>query len=246
MARRKKDEGPSFNPTGWMTTFSDLVTLLLTFFVMLLTMKQPEIPKLINAFAVFQEGGPGLLSSSEAPTGNRIQMLIKTLTRHRSKDLKPQEEELKKLIEELPGQGVPALTELADKGISLRSDQRGPVITLANDLLFAPGSATLTPQAKALVRRLAKILRPGMNPISVEGHTDNIPPGPGSKYVDNWDLSLARALAVLRELAAPGGVNPARLRAVAWGDTRPLVPNDTPAHRAKNRRTDIVLITQTL
>jgi len=77
----------------------------------------------------------------------------------------------------------------------------------------------------------------------VEGHTDNQITDPRSGYANNWQLSLARAMAVLDQLVKEEKVRPERLRVAALGDTRPLVPNDTPEHRAMNRRTEIVLLT---
>lgn len=237
----RKEEGASFNPLGWMLTFSDLVTLLLTFFVMLLAMKQPEIQKFQAAFSVFSKGSEGVLSQTDQTRVQEFQQLLDAIRQPKTKEFQQQEQKLAELMQ-LPGADRPVITGAMQNGLNLRQDERGTVITLANDLLFAPGSATLGPQAEKALDKVAQLLRYTDLPISVEGHSDKLAVGPDSPYKDNWGLSLARADAVLKRLKGPDKIPPNRLRIAALGDTRPLVPNDSPANRAINRRTEIVLL----
>ena len=239
MAREKQEA--SYNPLGWMVTFSDLVTLLLTFFVMLLAMKAPEVKKLKEAFGIFSQGKGGIMSEVGDLKAERLRELISA-----NPDLL------------LPESGVGAVDEQSDlkmkgrseagilaallKGIKFRSEERGTVITLANDLLFAPGSATLTPQATELIERVGDALMLSTQPVLVEGHTDNTSPTAQSSLGDNWRLSLARAVAVLREILRQGRIEPNRLRVGALGDSRPVASNATPQGRAMNRRTELVLL----
>jgi len=238
---RKSGGDAGFDPLGWMLTFSDLVTLLLTFFVMLLSMRQPEVQKLQAAFGLFAKGGQGALELTDRSQIPELLRKLAQVSQPRVDELKQPDQDAARQLE-LPG-GEPASLSLAlQPGVELRRDERGAVITLANDLLFAPGQALLTPQAKAEIAKVAALLRHGTQPVSVEGHSDNAPLPPGGAFADNYDLSLARALAVARQLMAGEGVEPNRIRVAALGATRPLAPDDTPEHRAMNRRTEVVVL----
>jgi len=238
---RKESEGTGFNPLGWMLTFSDLVTLLLTFFVMLLAMKAPEIQKLRAAFSVFHEGSEASLSLADQAEVQQFQHMLNRLRQPTAEELTSEKQKLATQLEMPPALETYLPPRLQDK-VSLRREERGVVITLANDLLFGSGQATLSPKAKEAVHDVAKLLRYGQVPLSVEGHTDNQATDPKAGYANNWQLSLARAMAVLDQLVQVEKVRPERLRVAALGDTRPLVQNDTPEHRAMNRRTEIVLL----
>lgn len=113
-------------------------------------------------------------------------------------------------------------------------------LVLADKVLFSSGRAELKPESKAFMRQLAVQLKATGNPILIEGHTDNVPVR-GGRYESNWELSMARAYAVLRELEA-GGVPPERLSGEGYGEYRPVASNATAEGRAKNRRIEIDLI----
>lgn len=238
---RKASGDSGFDPLGWMLTFSDLVTLLLTFFVMLLSMRQPEVQKLQAAFGLFAKGGQGALELTDRSQIPELLRKLAQVSQPRVDDLQQPDQDLARKLE-LPG-GDPADMPMAlQPGVNLRRDERGVVITLANDLLFAPAQASLTRQAKEEISKVAALLRHGIQPVSVEGHSDNAPLPSGGAFADNYDLSLARALAVARQLIAGEGVEPNRVRVAALGSTRPLVAEDTPEHRAMNRRTEVVVL----
>lgn len=238
---KKKQEGADFNPLGWMLTFSDLVTLLLTFFVMLFAMKAPEVQKLKAAFGVFSGGADAALSITDKGKAGDFQQLLDSIRQPRADEFGTKEQDLAKGLD-LPQSNEGGVAGRLQQRVNLKSEERGVVITLANDLLFKPGQATLSPQAEQAIHQAAAVLRHGEQPISVEGHTDNLKPGPGAVTQDNWSLSLQRALAVLHYLNVKEGIPARRLRVAALGSTRPLVPNDTPQNRAMNRRTEIVLL----
>ena len=143
---------------------------------------------------------------------------------------------------DLPGGEPQSLPSFLQPGINLRRDERGLVITLSNDVLFTPGKAVLSPEAVKRISQAAEILRYGTQPISVEGHTDNERLPGETPFKDNYDLSLARALAVAHQLIQGDGVDANRVRVAALGASRPLAPNDTPEHRAMNRRIEIVVL----
>jgi chemotaxis protein MotB len=127
--------------------------------------------------------------------------------------------------------------------ISTSIDQRGLVIRLlTNNLVFDSGQAVLKPTATPLLSRVTRLLVSMHidNPITVEGNTDNVPIS-GGAFQSNWELSTARADAVL-EFLLHHGVAPQHLAAVGYADQNPVAPNTTAAGRALNRRVDIVVI----
>ncbi|MCA1988846.1 MAG: flagellar motor protein MotB, partial [Desulfarculus sp.] len=214
-------EGPSFDPLGWMLTFSDLVTLLLTFFVMLLAMRAPEVQKLKAAFGVFQRGGQGVLESTDRSRIPELLTKLDQVSQPRVDELKSADQEAARQLD-LPGGEPQSLPSFLQPGVNLRRDERGLVITLSNDVLFAPGKADLGPEAAKRISQAAEILRYGSQPISVEGHTDNERLPGEVAFKDNYDLSLARALAVARQLTRVDGVEANRVRVAALGPSRPL------------------------
>jgi len=242
MAKERGGE-VKFNPLGWMFTFSDLVTLLLTFFVMLLSMKAPEITKLKAVFGVFSQGSAsslGLTNQAEVGDAHR---LLDAIRQPRADEFMTPEAELARQMD-LPPATETAIPHSLHPAVKLSHEERGTVITLANDLMFAPGQAALNPAAKKAVSQAAAMLRHSAVKVAVEGHTDNLAPGASAAAPDNWRLSLQRALAVLHYLINEEKLTPDRFRVAALGDTRPLVPNDTKEHRAMNRRTELVLLTK--
>ncbi len=114
-------------------------------------------------------------------------------------------------------------------------------ITMANSILFRSGRAVVDTDGKGVVATLADVIKgnPDLN-ISVEGHTDNEPVKIHKKHVDNWGLSSARALAIVRELEKMG-INGDRLTALGKGETEPIASNDSEDGREKNRRTEFVI-----
>lgn len=237
----KKKEESGFNPLGWMLTFSDLVTLLLTFFVMLLSMKQPEISKLKAAFGVFAGGAAGSLSLTDSAKVQQFERLMDSLRQPSVSELTSPQERLAQMLD-LPGSQETRLTTSMQKGIIFQNEPRGLVITLANDLLFAPGASELSPGAREVLKRVSPMLTYSSQPISIEGHTDALPLGGANPLGDNWALAMTRAQNVRNFLQRELKIRPARMRVASLGDTRPVAPNTTPAGRAKNRRTEIIIL----
>lgn len=124
--------------------------------------------------------------------------------------------------------------------IVIRKHEDWLEVEIRNDVLFPSGSATLTPQARDIVRELGQTLAGVPNPIFVEGHTDNVPIA-REVFPSNWELSTARASAVIRLLSS-GGVSPTQMTALGFGEYRPTQANDTPAGRAANRRVMLAIL----
>ena len=135
-----------------------------------------------------------------------------------------------------------SLGNLNDTDVTINVEKSVVFISLSDKMLFPSGSTTIGPNAKNVLGKVATVLndKPQMD-VLVEGHTDNVPISKDC-IKDNWDLSVLRATAITRVLTDDLGVDPARITAGGRSQFVPLVPNDTPADRSKNRRTRIVIL----
>ncbi len=238
--RRKQEEEETIDRNAWMVTFSDLITLLLTFFVMLISMSALDQQRVESSFGFFLEKA-GVLSGSRAerewkePFKRKVNPMEDLL---RSQGVS---ERLHRALQRLEKENLAELELEPGAGVKLTAEPRGRVITLSAALLFKRGSGEIEEEAKPILDELAKVLSEmEEQSIMVEGHTDNFPPI-SRRYRSTWDLSTARAVNVLRYLMNQGGLNPRRMAAIGYGGERPLVSNDSPALRALNRRVEIVL-----
>ncbi len=233
--KAKKD-----NSERWLLTYSDLITLLLAFFIVMYGISSADAMKfsklassMRRAFNVgVLEGTPKssildqateLSVSTEA--GSEEQAGIGSM-------------ELEAVLSEMGW--VFQEEGLADK-VSISVRPEGVAVSISGNLLFTSGRAELRPESVRLLSSLGKALARLPNPIRVEGHTDDVSPK-GSEFPTNWELSGARAVAVVRYFAEIEGISPSRLSAVAYSQFRPAVPNDSPQSRARNRRSEILIM----
>ena len=115
---------------------------------------------------------------------------------------------------------------------------------MGDKVLFKTGLAELEPEKYSKLKRLGTIIRDVDCSLRIEGHTDNVPIHT-ARYSSNWELSAARAVAVVKYFISECGIAPERLSAAGYADSKPRWPNDTALHRAKNRRVEVTLATQT-
>ncbi|NPA54838.1 MAG: OmpA family protein [Epsilonproteobacteria bacterium] len=234
MADKKcKCECPECMPE-WLATFGDLMSLLLCFFVLLLSMSTMDAKKIAEAVGSLSgsmgvmDGGIIVRNSKEkgSPTSQ-----TPTTATNMDKQIKEAVSEMKELSQSAQG-----------NAISIEEGEEGFLIHLPADITFKSGSAEIANEDSILfLKRIALIIKT-LSPeveVQVRGYTDNIPPPKTSPYQDNWELSAARAITVVKELIKDG-VKPTRLSAAAYGQYHPITTNATPAGRAKNRRVDIV------
>ncbi len=240
MAENKR-EADAFepDPNAWMLTFSDLVMLLLTFFVLLLTMSSMDTKKLKKLFTHFT-GATGVLELTEA---GDVEAFSRFVERYRSTDsvvvvdndligemLLPASDagrEIERLIED-----IRSLVKIVD-------DHRGLVVSFQNEILFDSGSADLKPASYPVLERIASAVAASPNDILILGHTDSIPVS-SDAFASNWELSVQRGLAVLDYFLKSGGLPADRFFVGGHGAARPMAANDTPARRALNRRVEII------
>jgi chemotaxis protein MotB len=138
-----------------------------------------------------------------------------------------------------------AIGNLDDKDINIKVDKGVVYIDISDKMLFKSGSYDLTDRASEVLGKVALVLKnqPDIE-FMVEGHTDNVAIKPGAALVDNWDLSVRRAAAVVRVLQKQYGLNPAKMAAAGRSEYMPLADNSTAEGRAANRRTRIVILPQ--
>jgi chemotaxis protein MotB len=131
--------------------------------------------------------------------------------------------------------------EDGQQAVTTKITERGLVVSLASSAFFDAGEAALRPEAIALMRTVAWTLKNSGRQIMIEGHTDDTPIHT-YQFPSNWELSTARATAVVRYLVEAYKLPPERLSAAGYGEYKPLVGNTSPENRAKNRRVDIVIL----
>jgi len=235
--RHKGHEGGHENAERWLLTYADLITLLMVFFVVLYSMSTADSSKwkqisvaLEQAFNVDVLKGQAATSvdpGSTAPA-SPIDNLISNME-------VPQVARIQNKIESV----LAGTAQAPDVSVGL--DKEGVVIRLSGSYLFDSGRAELKPNSFGVLDAIASEIKLQANDIRVDGHTDSTPID-SPRYPTNWELSVARALAVTRYLTESDGVPSGRLMAAGFGEFRPLMPNDTREHRAMNRRVEIHLL----
>ncbi len=147
-----------------------------------------------------------------------------------------------KAVNDLRNRIQNALLGFKESDLSVNIKNGKVYVSLAEQLLFASGSTEVDPKGVNALQQLARAIKDQHDiNILIEGHTDNVPISRKSQYMqDNWDLSVMRATAITRILVR-AGVSPKQITASGRGEYSPLAPNDTPASRQKNRRTEIII-----
>jgi chemotaxis protein MotB len=237
---KKRESLVVMDSNGWLTTFADLVMLLLTFFVMLLSMSSMDAKKLKEAFSRFQ-GAPGVL---ELGSNQEIASLSEFVRTYESTDhlLVVDHALMEKLlmpVQETSPDQVKEVLEKIDTLFDITADTLGIAVSFHGELFFASGKAELREVMFPFLDTVAKAIEECDNDMFIVGHTDDIP-ARGSVFGSNRQLSLKRAEAVLDYFVNQCHIPSQRFAVGGYGADRPLVPNDTPENRNKNRRVQII------
>ena len=214
----------------WMATYGDMMTLLLTFFVLMFAMSSIDVEK-FEAAAASLAGALGILGTDIGIEGD--QALPSSVGRA---EIASDPDMLTSFHEIVAAFQTQALENLASIEISGPGEIH---ITLGSQVLFDPGESDLKPQARQILTSVTNSVKGNVENVYVEGHTDNVPIST-LRYPSNWELSAARALSVVR-LMADLGIPPERLAAVGHGEHIPLHDNVTAEERAMNRRVELYL-----
>ena len=168
-----------------------------------------------------------------------LKLQVNQLEAKNSKDEKSSQEKTKK-AEFSEDQLRVALKQEIGKGLAeVQREKDRVIVTVGSAGAFSSGSAKLTKQARAIMQKIAKVSAKGAGQVNVSGHTDDVPLIFGGRYRDNWDLAAARASSVVQELSKANTIPSEKLKAISFGETKPLEQNDTREGREKNRRIEI-------
>lgn len=221
-----KPECPAGSPL-WMCTFADLMSLLLCFFVLLLSFSVMDAQQ-------YKEVAGSMKDAFGVQTKNRVtgnpygQNIVSTEQLSIPLAVKVQEEINDQITEEVKGGGV-----------KIERTREGVLLRVKDSLAFDSGMATLKAPAVTLLAKIGKVIAPLDVQIEVSGHTDNVPINGGGPFTSNWSLSTARAVSVVEYWTNNFQVPAYRLSAVGYAEGQPLELNDTPEGRAANRRVEI-------
>ena len=219
----------------WMVTFGDLMSLLLTFFILLLSFSNMDVVKyrqmlgsMKDAFGVQKADATAL----EKPTGSLFSD-VGGLPGQDPNELKIKKimQELKKLVKE----------ERLEHMVNIERKERGVLMRIKGELMFRSGDAHVRYTFQKTLRKISKAIEKVDNQIIVEGHTDDLPIRTG-RFPSNWELSSARAGAVVRYLSQNPKIDAKRFTAVGYADTKPIVPNTNAINRSKNRRVELLFV----
>lgn len=226
MSRRRRREPVAPDSGSWLTTYSDLVTLLMCFFVLLFAFSTVDATKFRQVAISLQTALRGVLDGgvSLGPV-----------------DVLDEYDLEEKLMEDAFLEIDAYLEEAGLKGAVVAIyEERGLVVRFLDTVLFDLAKADLRADALDILDRVAQVLEKIPNQVAVEGHTDNLPIQT-REFPSNWWLSTARANRVVEYFARKHNIVPERLSAVGYGEYRPLVPNSSAANRAQNRRVEILI-----
>jgi chemotaxis protein MotB len=228
-------EEEKLDPNSWMVTFADLVMLLLTFFVMLLTMSSMDAKKLRNLMTHFR-ASTGVLELSGAGKVYDLGNFINQYNDTDSLLVVDQKHFLAKI--KLVTNIKKTLNDMNDQ-ITLSEDERGVALTFHGNILFDTGETVLRKEAYPVLDVIAEAVNACPNDILIMGQTDDTPIR-SQIYPSNWELSAYRGLSVLDYFLKEKGLLPSRFSVGGYGSSRPLYPNTTAENRALNRRVEII------
>ncbi|UKL13376.1 OmpA family protein [Dissulfurimicrobium hydrothermale] len=210
----------------WVLSFSDLMTLLLGFFVLLLSFSSMDVAR-------YKEISDSLKQSFGLQKVEKRVLSGENISRETSIRLK--NEFIMKKIKAALG------PELTKKSIEAETVNDKVVLRMKDDVLFDIGQAKIREDVRPVLDKIREVIVNVPGDVMVVGHTDNLPIK-SPLYRSNWDLSAARAASVVDYLLESKGIDAKRFSVVGKGDSEPRFPNDTPEHMAGNRRVEIIFV----
>ena len=251
MGRRKHVE-EHVNHERWLVSYADFITLLFAFFVVMYSISQVNESKyrvlsntLEDAFNQPELAVRPIQIGEKAKSNppNLIELNQNAIQEKVEQGSDEKEGEMPDEFKQIANKIEQAFGDLMKQDlVTLRGNEEWLEVEMRSSLLFDSGDATLSPNALELLGKVSEILKEQKNAVRVEGFTDNKPIHT-ARYPGNWELSSARAAAVV-ELFIEQGLDASRLVAAGYGEFQPVAPNDTPENRTKNRRV-VLMISKT-
>lgn len=214
MTRNTQSSRPRNRYPAWALSFADLMTLLLTFFIAMFSVSKMDAQRYEQLAASLAM----TTASVDMPSAEQAQPALSD------------ELDIKTVLEEEIGDGL----------IELEENAGGIIIRMQEQIAFQSATDELDPGFVPVLEKIGRTIAVMPGRITVSGHTDDLPIET-PRFRSNWDLATARAVSVVHRLLAVRGIDPARLTAAGRADAAPLVANDSPEHRALNRRVEIRL-----
>ncbi|AXI09728.1 flagellar motor protein MotS [Oceanobacillus zhaokaii] len=257
MKRRQIRKSANNGSPKWMVTYSDMITLILVFFVLLFSMSQVDQTRLNAVSESFQNRMIFDFLPSVVPNGYPAN---KTSIEENGKDMNEFEVPINLETEndiEQPEEEADSLTGLVDNVeaylnehdlngiITANRTDRGVELVLQDSIFFNPGEADILEAGIPFLQRIGTLLSQIPNEVKVEGHTDSRPMN-SFRYPSNWELSGARASSVVRYFTESYDIDESRFSIAGYGELRPLTENDTPENMAKNRRVEIIILDENM
>jgi chemotaxis protein MotB len=243
MGKKKSADCPMM--PGWLVTYGDLMSLLLTFFILLQSfssIQESEFKKAIGSIMIALGINP--ISDTMIITPMLGKKGVGRAGAQGEADAETEEllDELQQEIEGMLKDSTIVENKEIGKNIKMEATKQGVHITISDSIIFGSGSAALKPDFQKVLIIIGKVVAPKMNTFDmvVEGHSDNIPIST-AQYPSNWELSSSRALSVLKYMLEQNKLLPSKLTAVGYGEYRPISDNKTTEGRSKNRRVEIYL-----
>lgn len=237
------DEDAYEEPTApaWMATFGDLMSLLLTFFILLLSFASMDAQRFAevsgsvrDAFGVqvvipgkFEAMADDLISLNDRPMSSHISVI----------DVKTRQQIHTKRLAQRIKASIAA--KRMDRLIEVDETARGVVIRVPGELMFTSGSTELRVESLVFLQEVASLINGTPDTVAIEGHTDS---SPSTSTTNNWQISTSRAVATLEFLVDVARVDPARLQVTGFADTRPIASNEDAEGRARNRRVEFTFL----
>lgn len=239
----------------WMVTYSDMITLILVFFILLFSMSRLDSLKFEAVSESFRNRavfdflpstvpadystvGFGEVTNEIEPSDQGLPSKIDKEEKKELEKVKEKQDALNALVDDI--EGYLDANDLHNVITANRTD-RGVVLVLQEQILFDTGEAEILESGKPFLNKVSSLLKRIPNHVKVEGHSDSRPIST-YRYPSNWELSGARASSVVRYLIEENDFDPSRFSLAGYGDTRPVVPNTSPENWDKNRRVEIVIL----
>lgn len=224
---------------SWLITYSDMITIILCFFIIFFIFTAEEA-SLLN-----------YIKDSLASEVEDLTLQVEDLSQENQK-LKEEKESLAALLfgledieRDIQGSSEDFIRFLRENNlmgsVDIVEEERGLVIRFRDSVLFGVGEANIAQEGYEVLHRIAEKLKRIPNPIVIEGFTDNLPIKT-STYPSNWELSVARAIGVARFMIDEKGISEERISVSGYGEQRPIDTNDTAEGRANNRRIEITIL----
>ena len=226
MSRATRRHRATVTRDRWLISYADFITLLFAFFTTMYASSTVDQHKLASVAV-------GLQTALDA---SQVQTTPPSKLPSASASMLTQEQLDARAVLERD-----LADDLRNGRMELLEDGRGLVLSIPEASAFATGSADLSEGAQQAIGRLARSLNEVGNSLLIEGHTDDVPIH-SARFASNWELSTARATAVVQWLIEREGMTPSRLSAAGYGEFHPRVPNDSTEARARNRRVDVVIL----